>query len=75
MAHGIEGGRTGMVTALQRAGGALNVNLHFHSLVLDGVFTEAPGGAHRPGGNARSLNARTLRRVPDVAIRLSGVAA
>src|SRR5215470_2833140 len=44
-ARGIEGGRTGMVTALQRAGGALNVNLHFHSLVLDGVFTEAPGGA------------------------------
>jgi hypothetical protein len=26
-------------------GSALNVNLHFHSLVLDGVFTEAPGGA------------------------------
>ena len=44
-ARGIEGVRTGMVTALQRAGGALNVNLHFHSLVLDGVFTEAPGGA------------------------------
>ena len=27
-----------MVTALQRAGGALNANLHFHTLVLDGVF-------------------------------------
>jgi hypothetical protein len=34
-ARGIEGGQTGMVTVLQRAGGAL----------LDGVFTEAPGGA------------------------------
>jgi hypothetical protein len=34
-----------MVTALQRAGGALNANLHFHTLVLDGVFTEASGGA------------------------------
>ena len=44
-ARGIAGGRTGMVTALQRAGGALNTNLHFHTLVLDGVFTEAPGGA------------------------------
>ena len=44
-ARGIDGGQTGMVTALQRAGGALNVNLHFHTLVLDGVFTEAPGGA------------------------------
>jgi hypothetical protein len=44
-ARGIEGGRTGMITALQRAGGALNINVHFHTLVLDGVFTEAPGGA------------------------------
>jgi hypothetical protein len=30
---------------MQRAGGALNVNVHFHTLVLDGVFTEAPEGA------------------------------
>jgi hypothetical protein len=44
-AHGIDGGQTGMVTALQRAGGALNANLHFHTLVLDGVFTEDPEGA------------------------------
>ena len=44
-ARGIEGGQTGMVTALQRAGGALNANLHFHTLVLDGVFLEEPGGA------------------------------
>jgi hypothetical protein len=41
----IDGGQTGMVTALQRAGGALNANLHFHTLVLDGVFLEEPGGA------------------------------
>ncbi len=44
-ARGIDGGQTGMVTALQRAGGALNANLHFHTLVLDGVFTEDPAGA------------------------------
>ncbi len=30
---------------MQRAGGALNANLHFHTLVLDGVFTEDSGGA------------------------------
>ena len=40
LARGIAGGQTGMVTALQRAGGALNVNLHFHTLVLDGVFRQ-----------------------------------
>jgi hypothetical protein len=38
--RGIEGGQTGMVTALQRAGSGSNVNLHFHTLVLDGVFSE-----------------------------------
>ena len=42
--RGIAGGQTGMVTAVQRAGGALNVNVHFHTLVLDGVFTDDPEG-------------------------------
>jgi hypothetical protein len=42
--RGIGGGRTGMVTALQRAGGALNANPHFHTLVLDGVFSEGDAG-------------------------------
>ncbi|HEX4995791.1 MAG TPA: transposase, partial [Methylomirabilota bacterium] len=37
--------RTNMVTALQRAGGALNTNVHFHALVLDGVLTEDQEGA------------------------------
>jgi hypothetical protein len=43
--RGISGGQTGMVTALQRTGSGLNTNLHFHTLVLDGVFTEEPRGA------------------------------
>jgi len=42
-ARGVPGGRTGSVTVMQRAGGGLNANLHFHTLVLDGVFTEEPG--------------------------------
>ncbi len=36
---GIEGGRTGAVNQIQRFGSALNSNLHFHALVLDGVYT------------------------------------
>src|SRR5262245_58615404 len=44
-ARGVPGGRTGSVTVMQRAGSGLNTNLHFHTLVLDGVFTEASGGA------------------------------
>jgi len=34
-----------MVTALQRAGSGLNMNLHFHTLVLDWVFSYGAGGA------------------------------
>jgi len=41
---GVPGGRSGSVTVMQRAGSGLNVKLHFHTLVLDGVFTEALGG-------------------------------
>jgi hypothetical protein len=36
---GIEGGRTGCVNQVQRFGSALNANLHFHALLLDGVYT------------------------------------
>ena len=36
---GIHGFRTGAINVLQRFGGALNLNLHFHALVLDGVYT------------------------------------
>jgi len=43
--RGISGGQTSMVTALQRTGSGLNTNLHFHTLVLDGVFTKEPRGA------------------------------
>src|SRR3954466_6410566 len=32
--------RTGAVTSVQRFGGALNLNVHFHCLVPDGVFVE-----------------------------------
>ena len=42
--RGTRGGRTGTVTFIQRFGGALNVNPHFHTLVLDGVFVEGTGG-------------------------------
>jgi hypothetical protein len=37
-------GQTGTVTAIQRFGSGLQLNVHFHTLVPDGVFSEA-----RPG--------------------------
>ena len=39
--------RTGGVTAVQRFGGALNLNVHFHSLVPDGIFDLAGDGPAR----------------------------
>jgi hypothetical protein len=42
-ALGIRGG-TGAVTFIQRFGGALNTNPHFHSIVPDGLFIVASGG-------------------------------
>lgn len=39
--------RTGAVTLIQRFGSALNLNLHFHMLFLDGVYVERPNGTAR----------------------------
>ena len=39
--------QTGAVTLIQRFGGALNLNVHFHMLVLDGVYVERPDGTLR----------------------------
>jgi hypothetical protein len=37
-------GRGGSVTAIQRFGSALNLNLHFHVVALDGVFVRGADG-------------------------------
>lgn len=39
--RGLVGARSGSVTAIQRCGGAANLNLHFHALLFDGVYTRA----------------------------------
>ena len=40
--HGIPDGRTGTLTVIQRFGGGLNLNMHFHTLAFDGVFVRSP---------------------------------
>jgi len=42
---GLSDGRTGSVTVIQRVGSALNLNPHFHTLFLDGVFVRVSDGA------------------------------
>jgi hypothetical protein len=45
--QGLASGETGMVTSVQRFGGSLNLHVHFHTLVLDGVFVSDADGALR----------------------------
>lgn len=40
-------GRGGAVAIVQRFGAALNLNVHVHALVLDGVFATDSGGTVR----------------------------
>ncbi len=40
--------RTGAVTLIQRFGSALNLNIHFHMLFLDGVYVVTPPHGNRP---------------------------
>jgi hypothetical protein len=42
--RGVPDGRGGAVTAIQRFGSALNTNVHFHTLVAQGVFAERADG-------------------------------
>ena len=39
--------KTGAVTLIQRFGSALNLNVHFHMLFLDGVYVEQSHGSAR----------------------------
>ena len=44
----IDDPQCGAVTLVQRFGGALNLNVHFHSLVLDGIYDARDGMRFRP---------------------------
>src|SRR5881397_4433107 len=41
---GVRDGRSGAVTVIQRFGGGLQLNVHYHSLLIDGVFAERADG-------------------------------
>ena len=53
--HGAGRDRTGMLAVIQRFGSGVKLNVHFHTLVLDGVFT----GRHPiPGTGPESARPR-----------------
>jgi hypothetical protein len=45
--HDVVNGRGGAVAIIQRFGAALNLNVHIHALVLDGVYAEDGSGGLR----------------------------
>jgi hypothetical protein len=42
--HNLKNPKTGAITVVQRFGGALNLNVHFHTIYIDGVFYEYDHG-------------------------------
>lgn len=64
--------RTGVVTLIQRFGSALNLNVHLHMIVLDGVYTEHRGQArfHPVGAPSRGTLERLLDRLIKRALRV-----
>jgi hypothetical protein len=59
--EGVEGGRGGAVVVIQRFGGALNLNLHFHALVPDGIFAGDVGNrAFHPVVRLTALDAEEV---------------
>jgi hypothetical protein len=43
-AQGVTDGKTGTISVVQRFGGALNLNIHYHVTALDGVFSKNSAG-------------------------------
>ena len=57
--------QTGAVTLIQRFGGALNLNIHFHMLFLDGVYCRHGMRFHRvkaPSGSELTRLTHTIAR-------------
>jgi len=62
--------RCGAVTFVQRFGDALNLNVHFHSLVLDGVYLREADGSAQFRTLAPPTDAEVERVAASIALRL-----
>jgi hypothetical protein len=65
-------GKTGAITFVQRFGGAINLNVHLHSLFLDGVYYEDCRGKlkfHRVPDPTDDEIAILVKRVRDRVVR------
>jgi len=68
---GVTRAECGAVTFVQRSGDALNLNVHFHSLLLDGVYAPGLDGALRFHPLPPPKDAEVARVVSQVARRIA----
>jgi hypothetical protein len=68
---GVDDGRGGAVAVVQRFGGALNLNIHVHALVLDGVFAQgrANAVAFHPAPPLTTLDVADVRQTVEARVR------
>jgi hypothetical protein len=73
---GINDGQTGAITFVQKFGGALNCNVHFHSITPDGLYVPTAAGdlsfvpLEPPSGqDVARLGRRVFRRLTKIATR------
>ena len=64
---GLKSPQSGAITAIQRFGSALNLNIHFHSIVPDGIFVEKTHGVEfvplpEPSSEQIGIVVATVRR-------------
>jgi hypothetical protein len=62
--------QTGTVTLIQRFGSALNLNVHFHMLFLDGVYVERSDGTLQPRWVKAPSSAELARLTQALALRI-----
>jgi Putative transposase/Transposase zinc-binding domain len=68
--RGVKGAQGGAVTVIQRFGGGLNLNVHFHTLVLDGVFAGTAEGSLEFHATAPPTDADVARLLATVRRRV-----
>jgi hypothetical protein len=69
--RGIRGGRGGAVTAIQRFGSALNLNIHFHTLAVQGVFVDDAGGGLRFVPNPEPTDLEVAKLLASISRRIA----
>jgi hypothetical protein len=72
--RGIRQGRGGAVTAIQRFGSALNLNVHFHTLDIQGVFVDDSRGGLRFVPNPEPTDLEVAELLASVSRRITNLA-